>query len=88
MPTENRSSNIYRYTITETSPNDREAIVSSLEIRSPALIRVKHIKTASALIKQSWHEQMAGQLAERFSGAQVIEAVYQGVEIETMRLIG
>lgn len=80
--------NIYRHTFTAVCPSDFEVIVYSLEIRSLAMIRVEHIKTATALIKQGWHEQVADQLAERFGGDQVITAVHQGVEIETVRLSG
>ncbi|MNP17897.1 hypothetical protein D3C76_1103460 [compost metagenome] len=50
------------------------------------MIRVEHIKTATALIKQG--EQIADHLAERFGGEQVIKAVHQGAEIETVRLSG
>ncbi len=88
MPTENRSSNTYRHAFTATCPSDGEVIVYSLEIRSKTMIRVEHIKTATALIKQGWHEQIADQLAERFGGGQVIKAVHQGVEIVTVRLSG
>ncbi|WP_225917114.1 hypothetical protein [Pseudomonas farsensis] len=63
-------------------------IVYTLEIRSQSMIRVEHIRTATALIKQGWHEQIADQLAEQFGGDQVIEAVHDGVEIETVRLSG
>lgn len=51
----------------------------NLEIRSQTMIRVEHIKTATALIKQGWHEQIADHLAERFGSEQVIKAVHQGV---------
>ncbi|PYC35121.1 hypothetical protein DMX05_21610 [Pseudomonas soli] len=88
MPTENRSSNTYRHTFTATCTGDGEVIVYSLEIRSLQMIRVEQIKTATSLIKQCWHEQIADQLAERFGGDQVIKAVHQGVEIETVRLSG
>ncbi|MFK3941902.1 hypothetical protein ACI2KC_09470 [Pseudomonas monteilii] len=88
MPTENRSSNVYRHTFTAVCPSDAEVIIYSLEIRSRSMIRVEHIKTATALIKQGWHEQIADDLAERFGGDQVIKAVHQGVEIETVRLSG
>lgn len=88
MPTENRSSNTYRHSFTATCPGGGEVIVYSLEIRSQVMIRVEHIKTATALIKQGWHEQIADLLAERFGGDQVIKAVHHGVEIETVRLSG
>lgn len=80
--------NIYRHTFTAACPSDDEVIVYRLEIRSQSMIRVEHIKTATALIKQGWHEQIADQLAERFGGDQIIKAVHQGVEIETVRLSG
>ncbi|MBV4530963.1 hypothetical protein HU719_006035 [Pseudomonas sp. SWRI107] len=88
MPTENRSSNTYRQTFAANCPSDGEVIVYTLEIRSQSMIRVEHIRTATALIKQGWHEQIADQLAEQFGGDQVIEAVHDGVEIETVRLSG
>jgi len=88
MPTENRSRNTYRHLFTATCPGDGEVIVYSLAICSRAMIRVEHIKTATALIKQGWHQQIADNLAERFGGDQVIKAVHQGVEIETVRLSG
>lgn len=88
MPTENRSSNTYRHTFTATCPGDGEVIVYSLEIRSQAMIRVEHIKTATALIKEGYQEQIADELAERFGGDLVIKAVHQGVEIESVRLSG
>lgn len=80
--------NIYRRTFTAACPSDAEVIVYNLEIRSQKMIRVEHIKTATALIKQGWHEQIADHLAERFGGEQVIKAVHQGIEIETVRLSG
>ncbi len=80
--------NIYRHTFTATCPSDGDVIVYSLEIRSLQMIRVEHIKTATALIKQGWHEQIADDLSERFGGDQMIKAVHQGVEIETVRLSG
>lgn len=88
MPIENQSRNTYRHTFTAACPGDGEVIVYRLEICSQAMIRVEDIKTATALIKQGWHEQIADHLAERFSGDQVIKAVHQGVEIETVRLSG
>lgn len=88
MPRENRSSNTYRHTFTAICPGDGEVIVYSLEIRSQSMILVEHIRTATALIKQGWHEQIADQLAERFGGDQLIKAVHQGVEIETVMLSG
>ncbi|MBC3480313.1 hypothetical protein [Pseudomonas sp. SWRI77] len=80
--------NIYRHTFTAVCPNDAEVIVYSLEIRSPQMILVEHIKTAIALIKKGYQEQIADELAERFDGDLVIKALHQGVEIESVRLSG
>jgi hypothetical protein len=80
--------NIYRHTFTAICPSDGELIIYRLEVRSPLMIRVEHIKTATALIKKGWHEQIADRLAETFGGEQTIIATHQGVEIETVRLSG
>lgn len=80
--------NIYRHTFTAVCPSDAEVIVYSLEIRSPQMIFVEHIKTATALIKEGYQEKIADELSERFGGDLVIKAVHQGVEIESVRLSG
>lgn len=80
--------NIYRHTFATKCPSGGETIIYSLEIRSPVMIRIEHLKTATALIKSGWHEQIADDLSERFGGDQQIKAVHQGVEIETVRLSG
>lgn len=80
--------NIYRHTFAAVCPADSETIIYRLEIRSLAMIHVEHIKTATALIKKGWHEQIADRLSESLGGDQVITAVHQGVEIETVRLSG
>ncbi|MGX4726120.1 hypothetical protein [Pseudomonas corrugata] len=80
--------NIYRHTFAAACPADSETIIYQLEVRSPAMIRVEHIKTATALIKSGWHEQIADQLSETLGGDQTIIATHQGVEIETVRLSG
>lgn len=78
--------NIYRHTFTATCPSDGETVIYSLEIRSLTMIHVEHIKTAAALIKKGWHEQIADELSNQFGGDQTIIATHQGVEIETVRL--
>jgi hypothetical protein len=80
--------NIYRHTFVAKCPADGEMIVYSLEIRSLQMIHVEHIKTATALIKKGWHEQIADRLSESLGGEQTIIATHQGVEIETVRLPG
>lgn len=78
--------NIYRHTFAATCPADGETIIYRLEIRSLVMIHVEHIKTATALIKKGWHEQIADRLSEALGGEQTIIAIHQGVEIETVRL--
>jgi hypothetical protein len=80
--------NIYRHIFTATCPSDGDTIVYSLEIRSLAIVMVEHIRTATALIKSGYHERIADELAERLGGDQTIKAVHQGIEIETVRLVG
>lgn len=80
--------NIYRHTFTAVCPADGEVIIYRLEIKSPIMIHVEHIKTATALIKKGWHEQIADDLVKRLGGDQTITATHQGVEIETVRLSG
>ena len=80
------SMNTYRHTFVATCPSGGDSIVYSLEIKGPAIIMVEHIRTATALIKRGYHEQIADQLHERFGGEQRIVAVHQGVQIETLRL--
>ncbi|MFY1021184.1 hypothetical protein [Ectopseudomonas khazarica] len=78
--------NIYRHTFVAECPSDSDQIIYSLEIRSQSMIRVEHIRTATALIKHGYHEAIADQLYERFGGEQRITATHQGVEIETLRV--
>lgn len=78
--------NIYRHSFTAVCPADDEVIIYRLELKSPIMIHVEHIKTATALIKKGWHEQIADDLAKRLGGDQTITATHQGVEIETVRL--
>lgn len=79
--------NIYRHTFSAICPSDGETIIYRLEIRSLAMIRVEHIKTATALIKKGWHEQIADRLAEALGGEQTMIATHQGVELESIRVI-
>ncbi|NQD29638.1 hypothetical protein [Pseudomonas aeruginosa] len=78
--------NTYRHTFAAECPADGEQIIYRLEIRSPTMVRVEHIRTATALIKTGYHERIADELHERFGGEQRIVATHQGVEVETVRL--
>lgn len=80
--------NTYRHTFAAVCPADGETIIYQLELRSPSMIHVEHIKMATALIKQGWHEQIADSLSETLSGDQTFIATHQGIENETLRLSG
>lgn len=80
--------NIYRHTFAAVCPADGETIIYRFELRSTSMIHVEQIKTATALIKHGWQEQIADRLSETLGGDQTIIATHQGVEIETMRLNG
>lgn len=80
--------NIYRHTFVAACPADGELIIYQLEVRSPKMIHVEHIKAATANIKNGWHEQIADRLSETLGADQTIIATHQGVEIETVRLSG
>jgi hypothetical protein len=77
--------NIYRHTFAAACPSDGELIIYRLEIKAKKLIMVEHIRTATALIKKGYHEQIADQLHERFGGEHRLEATHQGIEILTIR---
>jgi len=51
------------------------------------MILVEHIKTATALIKEGFQEQIADALIDRFCCEVAVKAVHQGVSIESLRLI-
>lgn len=74
--------NCYRYTFAATCPANGETIIYSLEIRSEKRILVEHIKTACALHKSGYHEDIAADLQERFGGV-TLTANHHGVTIET-----
>jgi hypothetical protein len=80
--------NTYRHTFAAVCPADGDMIVYRLGIKSSAMIHVEHIKSATALIKTGWHEQIADHLSDTLGGDQTIIATHQGVEIETVRLSG
>ena len=80
--------NHYRHMFAAQCPSDGETIIYQLELQSPIMVRVESIKSATAAIKQGWHEQIADQLAEALGGDQTIIATHQGIEIKTVRLSG
>jgi hypothetical protein len=45
---------------------------------------VEHIKTACALWKTGYHEEIAADLHERFGGHLTLAANHHGVDIETV----
>lgn len=66
-------------------PNNGEPIIFDLTIKTTKMIFVEHIVTATSLIKQGFHEQIADDLYNRFGGYQVLTAHHHGVDIETIR---
>ena len=78
--------NIYRHTFTAICPSDGDTIIYKLEIKSPSVIMVEHIRTATALIKKGIQEQIADQLQETLGGHLILIGTHQGIEIESVRL--
>ena len=76
--------NTYRYTFAATCPVNGEAIIYTLEMRSAGRIMVEHIKTACALWRTGYHEDIAADLHRRFDGDVRLTANHHGVEIETV----
>lgn len=77
--------NIYRYQFVVTCPSNGEQIIYNLEIHSRDKVMVEHIKTACALHKNGYHEDIADDLHHRFGGLQIISANHHGVGIESRR---
>jgi hypothetical protein len=78
--------NVYSRQFVAACPNNGEAIIYSLRIETVGrVIQVEHIVTATAMIKQGFHEQIADELHRRFGGRQVLRAHHHGVDIETIR---
>jgi hypothetical protein len=78
--------NIYTRQFVAMCPNNNESIIYNLRIETlDRMIHVEHIVTATALIKQGYHEQIADELHRRFGGRQVLRAHHHGVDIETIR---
>lgn len=75
--------NIYRYIFASACPNNGEAIIYALEIQTPQRIMVEHIKTACAMHKKAFHEDIAADLHQRFGGTLTLKANHHGVEIES-----
>jgi hypothetical protein len=75
--------NCYRYTFAATCPMNGEAIIYTLELRSPERIMVEHIKTACALHKKGFHEDIAADLHARFPVELTLSANHHGVTIES-----
>ncbi|WAB92011.1 hypothetical protein OSS47_28510 [Pseudomonas citronellolis] len=78
--------NTYRHTFVAECPADGEQIIYRLEIRSATMIRVEHIRTATALIKRGFQEEIADRLQAQLGGEHRIIGVHHGVEVETVRL--
>lgn len=75
--------NIYRYTFVAACPANGEQIVYSLALQHRDKVLVEHIKTACALLRQGYQEDIAADLHARFGGLLTLRAMHHGVEIET-----
>ena len=76
--------NIYRYTFIAACPCNGEQIVYLLELQHADMVRVEHIKTACALHRQGYQEDIAADLYQRFGGRLTLRATHHGVDIETI----
>lgn len=75
--------NAYRYTFAAACPANGETIIYRLKIEKTERILVEHIKTACALWKAGYHEDIAADLHQRFGGRLTLTANHHGVDIET-----
>ncbi len=78
-------SNIYTYQFVSHCPNNQRPIIYSLEIETTDVIHVEHIVTAASLHDSAYHEEIADDMHDRFSGRQRLKAHHHGVGIETRR---
>ncbi|UBB18317.1 hypothetical protein [Comamonas odontotermitis] len=76
--------NTYRYTFVAACPANGEQIVYSLELQHQGKVFVEHIKTACALHREGYQEDIAADLHKRFGGQLTLRAIHHGVEIETV----
>lgn len=76
--------NTYRYTFAAACPGNGEQIIYSLELQNADMVRVEHIKTACALHREGFQEQIAADLHSRFGGKLTLTAMHHGVQIVTM----
>lgn len=78
--------NIYSRQFVARCPNNNESIIYNLRIEiEDRMLQVEHIVTATSLIQQGYHEQIADDLHRRFGGRQFLRAHHHGVDIETIR---
>jgi hypothetical protein len=76
--------NTYRYTFVAACPANGEQIVYSLALQHQDKVLVEHIKTACALHREGYQENIAADLHARFGGTLTLRALHHGVEIETV----
>lgn len=78
--------NIYTRQFVANCPNNGHAIIYTLRIETvDRMIYAEHIVTATSLIKEGFHEQIADDLYARFGGRQTLHAHHHGVDISTVR---
>lgn len=76
--------NTYRYTFAAACPGNGEQIIYGLELQHADMVRVEHIKTACALHREGFQEQIAADLHARFGGNLMLTAMHHGVQIVTV----
>lgn len=76
--------NTYRYKFVAACPANGESIVYSLTLRHQDKVLVEHIKTACALHREGYQEDIAADLHARFGGTLTLHAMHHGVEIYTV----
>lgn len=80
--------NRYTHKFVAACPNNGLPIFYTLIIEVPAnrMIQIEHIATATALIKEGYHEKIADQLHARFGGHLVLVAHHHhNTDIESIR---
>lgn len=78
--------NCYKYKFAVKCPNNGKQIFYDLEIQSTSIIFVEKIVIACELWQSEYHEKIADSLIYQFPNTkQILRAIHDGVEIETIR---
>jgi hypothetical protein len=78
--------NCYKHKFAVTCPNNGKQIFYDLEIQATEIIFVEKIIIACELWQSEYHEKIADGLIYQFPNTkQILKAVHDGVEVETIR---